>query len=51
MGHLFEVLPKVLKDRISVGMNDLMPHFFSAARFVEPTFPCHKNIFDFFYRI
>ncbi len=28
MGHLFEVLPKVLKDRSSFGMDDLMPHFF-----------------------
>ena len=48
MGHLFEVLPKVLTDRISVGMDDLMPHFFPAARFGEPTFPFHKNISDFF---
>ena len=48
MGHLFEVLPKVLTDRSSVGMDDLMPHFFQRPVSVSRHFSFHANISDFF---
>ena len=48
MGHLFEVLPKVLTDRISVGMDDLMPHFFQWPVSLSQHFPVIK-IFPIFF--
>lgn len=48
MGHLFEVLPKVLTDRISVGMDDLMPHFFQRPVSLSRHFPVIK-IFPIFF--
>jgi len=44
---LLEALPKVLTDRISVGMDDLMPHFLQRPVSVSRHFPFIK-IFPIF---
>jgi hypothetical protein len=47
---LSEVLPNLLTDGISVGLDDLMPHFFQRPVSVSRHFSFHANISDFFYR-
>jgi hypothetical protein len=47
-GQLSEVLPNLLTDGISVGLDDLMPHFFQRPVSVSRHFSFHANISDFF---
>ena len=47
-GQLSEVLLNLLTDRISVGLDDLMPHFIRWPVSVSQYFSFHTNISDFF---